>query len=72
MVSRSSTVDDGALVLDLVAIPGDSGGPAINAAGELVGLTSAVRYTASGSAHVAVIVPVGKLRAFASAYLPKP
>jgi serine protease Do len=61
--------DDGALVIDAMTIGGNSGGPAINAAGELVGLTSAVKY--NGPMHVGIMVPVEKVRAFVEQYLPQ-
>jgi S1-C subfamily serine protease len=57
------------LMLDATVIFGDSGGMAINAAGELVGMTSAIK-TAGGS--LAVMLPVESVRDFAKAYLPKP
>ena len=62
--------DDGALILDLMVIAGESGGPAINAAGELIGMTSAVKF-AHPSMHAAVLVPIAKVKDFVSAYLPK-
>jgi serine protease Do len=62
--------DDGALVLDVVAIGGDSGGPAINAQGELIGITSAVKFS-HPSMHAAILVPVKAVREFVSGYLPK-
>jgi serine protease Do len=62
--------DDGAMILDLMVISGDSGGPAINAAGELIGMTSAVKF-AHPSMHAAVLVPISKVRDFVSPYLPK-
>lgn len=63
--------DDGALVLDLMVIGGDSGGPAINAQGELVGMTSAVKFS-HPTMHAAILVPVEKVKDFVSQYLPKP
>jgi S1-C subfamily serine protease len=60
--------EDGALVIDGMAIGGDSGGPTINAAGELVGLTSGVQY--NGPMHLSVMVPVEKIREFCEPYLP--
>jgi S1-C subfamily serine protease len=60
--------EDGALVIDGMAIGGDSGGPTINAAGELVGLTSGVQH--NGPMHLSVMVPVEKIREFCEPYLP--
>lgn len=60
--------DDGSLVIDAMAIGGDSGGPTINAAGELVGVTSSVKY--NGPMHLAYMVPSDKVRAFVESYLP--
>lgn len=62
--------DEGALILDVMVISGDSGGPAINAAGELVGLTSGVKFM-HPSMHAAIIVPVERVREFVGAYLPQ-
>lgn len=62
--------DDGALVLDLMVIGGDSGGPAINAQGELVGMTSAVKFS-HPTMHAALMVSVEKVRDFVSGYLPR-
>ncbi len=62
--------DDGALILDLMVISGDSGGPAINAAGELIGMTSAVKF-AHPSMHAAIVIPIKAVREFCQAYLPK-
>jgi putative serine protease PepD len=61
--------DDGLLVIDGMAISGESGGPTINAAGELVGLTSSVIY--HGPMHLALMVPVKQVREFVKQYLPK-
>lgn len=60
--------DDGRLVIDGMAIGGNSGGPAVNARGELVGLTSYVR--ARGPMHLAYMVPVEQVREFVDTYLP--
>jgi S1-C subfamily serine protease len=62
--------DDELLILDVVAIGGDSGGPAINPQGELVGLTSAVKVW-HPAMHVALTVPVEKVRDFVEHYLPQ-
>jgi serine protease Do len=62
--------DDGAMILDLMVISGDSGGPAINAAGELIGMTSAVKF-AHPSMHAAIVIPIKAVREFCRAYLPK-
>jgi S1-C subfamily serine protease len=62
--------DDGAMILDLMVIAGESGGPAINAAGELIGLTSAVKF-AHPTMHAALLIPVSKVREFVENYLPK-
>jgi serine protease Do len=62
--------DDGALILDLMVIAGESGGPAINTAGELIGMTSAVKF-AHPTMHAALLIPVGKVREFVQPYLPK-
>lgn len=62
--------DEGALVLDLMIIGGDSGGPAINLQGQLVGMTSGVKLSHS-TMHVGVLVPVEQIREFVSQYLPK-
>lgn len=62
--------DDGWLMIDAVAIGGDSGGPTISAAGELVGMTRQVRYSMFGAAHLALMVPVEAIRDFSSQYLP--
>ena len=62
--------DDGALILDVMVIAGESGGPAINAAGELIGMTSAVKF-AHPTMHAALLIPVKSVREFVSAYLPK-
>lgn len=64
--------EDGMLMVDGMAIGGDSGGPTINAAGELVGLTSAVYLSGGGAMHLAAMVPVEKVREFVEMYLPKP
>lgn len=61
--------DEGALVLDLVVIGGESGGPAINVKGELIGMTSGVRF-AHPSMHAAILVPVRAVRDFVEGYLP--
>jgi serine protease DegQ len=60
--------DDGGLVIDGVALPGDSGGAIIDGAGKLVGMTNAYyRGTAIGLA-----VPVEMVREFVESYLPTP
>ena len=59
--------DKGALVLDGVALGGDSGGPILNAHGELVGMTSQ-RYVGSA---VSLAVPVEAIRDFVGTYLPE-
>jgi S1-C subfamily serine protease len=60
--------DEGALIVDGVVLPGDSGGALINGAGELVGMSNRYyRGTAIGMA-----VPVKVLRKFAKDFLPKP
>lgn len=56
------------LMLDVTTLFGDSGGMAINAAGELVGMTSALKFAGG---HLAVMVPVEATRDFVKAYLPK-
>lgn len=63
--------DEGLLVIDAVAIGGDSGGPTINAAGELVGMTSFVKTSGHGSMHLAHMVPASVLKDFFEPYLPK-
>lgn len=60
--------DDGSLVIDGMAIGGNSGGPTINAQGEMVGLTSYIR--GRGAMHLAYLVPTEKVRAFVEPYLP--
>lgn len=57
-----------ALMLDVTTIRGDSGGLAINAAGELVGMTSAIKISGG---YLAVMVPVEAVRDFVKPYLPK-
>lgn len=63
--------DAGALRLDLVVVPGQSGGAAINDRGELVGLVQAVQFAAGGASHVALTCPVEAVRDFVKAFLPK-
>jgi S1-C subfamily serine protease len=59
--------DDDALVMDGVALPGDSGGAVIDAQGRLIGMTNAYyRGTAVGLA-----VPVEMVRDFVEHLLPK-
>jgi serine protease Do len=58
--------DQNALVLDGAALGGDSGGPIVNAAGELVGMTTS-RYTGSA---ISLAVPVESVRDFVEQYLP--
>ena len=62
--------DDGALVIDAMVIAGDSGGPTINAAGELVGLTSFIKY--NGPMMLGYMVTAEKVKDFVEQYLPKP
>lgn len=68
-VSLPLDEDSQRLMLDATVIMGDSGGLAINAAGELVGMTSAIK-TAGGS--LGVMLPVETVRDFVKPYLPKP
>lgn len=56
------------LWLNLDLIFGDSGGPAIDAHGHLIGINSRIYY--SGPAHMAAVVPVEQVRDFVEAYLP--
>lgn len=59
--------EDGALVIDGVTLPGDSGGAVIDSAGHLIGMTNQFyRGTAVGLA-----VRVEELDDFVDAYLPK-
>lgn len=60
----------GALRLDLMVVPGQSGGAAINDRGELVGLVQAVQFAAGGASHVALTWPVDAVRDFVKDYLP--
>ncbi len=60
--------DDGFLIIDGMAIGGDSGGPTVNAAGELVGITSRIYH--NGPMHLSVMVPVERVREFVETYLP--
>lgn len=57
------------LMLDVTGIFGDSGGLAINAAGELVGMTSALK---SAGGYLVVMLPVEAVKDFVKPYLPKP
>jgi S1-C subfamily serine protease len=56
-------------LLNIDLIFGDSGGAAINARGELIGVNSFI-YS-QGPAHLAGIVPVDTIRAFAKPFLPR-
>ncbi len=58
--------DDGALVLDSVILPGDSGGAIVNIAGQLVGMSN--QYY-KGTA-VGLAIPVEKVEDFVESYLP--
>jgi hypothetical protein len=60
--------EEGTLMIDGMAIGGDSGGPAINANGELVGVTSFVKH--NWPMHLAGMIPVTKVREFVEQYLP--
>lgn len=55
------------VAVDVIA--GDSGGPCLNAKGELVGISSAVVFR--GPMHLGLIVPLKVVREFAEPYLPK-
>lgn len=68
-VSNPLDRDTGLLVLNVDLLFGDSGGAVINAKGQLVGMTAAVRY--SGPAHLGLAVPVEALRSFLKPFLPK-
>jgi S1-C subfamily serine protease len=59
--------DDGALVLDSVILPGDSGGAIVNIAGQLVGMSN--QYY-KGTA-VGLAIPVEKVEDFVEQYLPQ-
>lgn len=63
--------DEGAMRLDLVVVPGQSVGAAINDRGELVGLVQAIQFAAGGASHVGLTCPVEAMRDFAKDYLPK-
>ena len=67
----ASTYDPNAadrLLLNADIIPGDSGGGVINATGQLLAITSAVRYI--GPSHLGLAVPVELVRDFVGKYLP--
>jgi S1-C subfamily serine protease len=59
--------DDGALVLDSVILPGDSGGAIVNIKGELVGMSNQF-YRGTG---IGLAIPVEKVEDFVESYLPK-
>jgi S1-C subfamily serine protease len=54
--------NDGSLELSMGVNPGNSGGPVINQAGELVGVLTQRGDPRSGVANVAIAVPIGKVR----------
>lgn len=60
--------EDGAVVMDAVILPGDSGGAIIDSAGRLIAMTN--RYY-QGTA-VGLAVPIESVRDFVKPYLPKP
>jgi S1-C subfamily serine protease len=59
---------DGFMMLDVTSIKGQSGGPAINAAGELVGISKGFQVAGG---HLAMMVPLDKVRRFVSKFLPE-
>ncbi|HXG71344.1 MAG TPA: serine protease [Gemmatimonadaceae bacterium] len=67
-VSQTFNGETKLLWLNLDLIFGDSGGPAIDAAGRLIGINS--RVYSKGPAHMAAVVPVETVRGFVEAYLP--
>jgi S1-C subfamily serine protease len=68
-VSQARNDESKLLWLNLDLIFGDSGGPAIDTLGRLIGINSRIYY--NGPAHMAGIVPVEVVREFAENYLPK-
>ena len=62
------TDEDGRFVVDVTTIRGDSGGPLINARGELVGIVSAIEYSGG---YLGSAVALDTVRSFVKAYLPK-
>lgn len=50
--------------LDCTAIPGNSGGPVINANGELAGVVSAMVMVFAGPGHISVVQSVDSIRFF--------
>ena len=54
--------------INVDVVPGDSGGPAIDASGRLVGI--ALGYRASGVAHLAIMADLETVRDFVRAFLP--
>lgn len=60
---------DGLAWVNADLLPGDSGGAIVNAAGELVGITSG--YRAAGAAHIGRVVPLETIRAFVEDLLPQ-
>lgn len=68
-VSQAWNEETKALWISLDLLFGDSGGPAIDEQGRLIGISS--RIYSSGPAHMAAFVPVDRVKAFVSPYLPK-
>lgn len=66
----SATKDEeGFLVSDVNLIPGDSGGPLLDAKGRLVGINVMIQF--QGPGRLALAVPVETVREFVAEYLPK-
>ena len=59
---------DGQLILNIEVIAGDSGGPVVNAAGELIGVT--VQAWFAPPAQLTCAIPVEGVRGFVAEYLP--
>jgi S1-C subfamily serine protease len=67
-VAQSLNDETKALWLNVDLIFGDSGGPAVDALGRLVGVNSRIYH--NGPAHMAAVVPVESAREFVKQYLP--
>lgn len=67
-VAQSLNAETKALWLNVDLIFGDSGGPAVDEQGRLVGVNSRIYF--SGPAHMAAVVPVESVKDFVKQYLP--